>query len=73
MPGFTEIVPMRLDSNNHAWLADLAAKHEAQRLIAPAPNRLGAYTIEMDLLGNLKRIYYFAKRMARAVAKNVDS
>ena len=47
-------------------LADSAALHEAQRLVAQEPNRLPAYTLEMDLLENLKRIYYFAKRMARA-------
>jgi phosphate:Na+ symporter len=46
-------------------LADSAALHEAHRLVAEEPNRLPAYTMEMDVLENLKRVYYFAKRMAR--------
>ncbi len=49
-------------------LADSAALHEAQRLVAEEPNRLPAYTVEMGILENLKRIYYFTKRMARAAA-----
>ena len=47
-------------------LAESAAQHEIRRLVADEPNRLAAYTVETDLLQNLKRIYYFAKRMARA-------
>ncbi len=44
-----------------------AASHEARRLVAEEPNRLEAYTIEMDVLENLKRVFYFTKRMARVV------
>lgn len=47
-------------------LADAAALYEAKRLIAEEPNRLQAYTIEMDTIEKLKRIYYFAKRISRA-------
>ncbi len=49
-------------------LAESAALHEARRLVAEEPNRLPAYTVEMGVLENLKRIYYFTKRMARAAA-----
>ena len=49
-------------------LADSAAIHQAQRLMAEEPNRLPAYTVEMGILENLKRIYYFTKRMARPAA-----
>jgi len=42
-----------------------AALHEARRLVAKEPNRLAAYTLEIDILEQLKRIYYFAKRMAK--------
>ena len=49
-------------------LASSAAIHEAQRLVAEEPNRLPAYTVEIGILENLKRIYYFTKRMARAAA-----
>ncbi len=48
-------------------LADSAALHQAQRLVADEPNRIPAYTIEMDIVEKLKRIYYFAKRMAKTV------
>ena len=46
---------------------DDAALHEAKRLVAEEPNRIPAYTIEMDIIEKLKRIYYFAKRMAKTV------
>ncbi len=53
-------------------LADSAALHQAGRLVAEEPNRLPAYKVEMDMLQNLRRIYYFAKRMARAAVPTVD-
>ncbi len=43
-----------------------AARHEAERLVAPEPNRVEAYRFEIDVINNLKRIYYFSKRTARA-------
>jgi len=48
-------------------LADSAAAHQAQRLVAEEPNRIPAYTIEIDIIEKQKRIYYFAKRMAKSV------
>jgi phosphate:Na+ symporter len=48
-------------------IADSAALHQARRLVAEEPNRIPAYTIEMDIMEKLKRIYYFAKRMAKSV------
>lgn len=48
-------------------IADSAAAHQAQRLVAEEPNRIPAYTIEIDIIEKLKRIYYFAKRMAKTV------
>jgi len=50
-----------------AQIADSAAAHQAQRLVAEEPNRIPAYTIEVDIIEKLKRIYYFAKRMAKTV------
>ena len=44
-----------------------AALHAARRLVAEEPNRLAAYTIEVDMLEHLKRVYYFSKRMSRGV------
>ena len=49
-------------------LSDSAAVHEASRLVAQEPNRIPAYTIEIDIIEKQKRIYYFAKRMAKTVA-----
>jgi len=48
-------------------LADSATLHEAQRLVADEPRRLETYSLEVDILKNQKRVYYFAKRMARGV------
>ncbi len=46
---------------------ELAEEHQAKRLIVDAPNRIEAYSIEMEAIEKLKRIYYFAKRMAKTV------
>jgi phosphate:Na+ symporter len=62
------VVEMKEEINR---LADSAAMHQAERLVAEEPGRLPAYKIEMDVLQNLKRIYYFAKRMARAALPTV--
>jgi phosphate:Na+ symporter len=59
----SEVIEMKDGINR---LADSAALHEARRLVAAEPGRLAAYAMEVDLLENLKRIYYFCKRMARA-------
>ncbi len=48
-------------------IADSAAAHEAHRLVAEEPNRIPAYTLEIDIIEKQKRIYYFAKRMAKTV------
>ena len=50
-----------------ARLADEAGIHGAKRLVADEPNRLAAYTREMELVERIKRIYYFAKRIAETV------
>ena len=42
-----------------------AAAHEATRLVADAPDRIAHYRFEIDVIAALKRIYYFAKRIAR--------
>jgi phosphate:Na+ symporter len=48
-------------------LADSAATHQARRLVADEPNRIAAYTIEIDIIEKQKRIYYFCRRMAKTV------
>lgn len=53
-------------------LAKSASAHQAKRLVADEPNRLPAYTVEMDILENLRRVYYFCRRMARAALQDRD-
>jgi phosphate:Na+ symporter len=48
-------------------MADSAAAHQVRRLVAAEPKRIPAYTIEIDIIEKQKRIYYFAKRMAKSV------
>jgi phosphate:Na+ symporter len=40
--------------------------HQTERLVADEPNRVATYRFELDLLTNLKRVYYFARRIARS-------
>jgi phosphate:Na+ symporter len=58
------VIGMKEEINS---IADSAAAHEARRLIAEEPNRIPAYVLEVDLIEKQKRIYYFAKRMAKTV------
>jgi phosphate:Na+ symporter len=60
----SEVIGMKAEINR---LMSSAALHQARRLVAEEPNRLSAYTVEMDIIEKLKRIYYFAKRMAKTV------
>ena len=46
--------------------ADALAEHYARRLVAPEDNRVELYRLETDVVANLRRIYYFARRTARA-------
>ena len=48
-------------------LAEDAERHLLKRLVAAEPGRIAVFRIESDLLENLKRIYYFTKRIARAI------
>jgi phosphate:Na+ symporter len=59
-----EVIAMKGDIGH---LMESAAMHESRRLVAEEPNRLAAYTLEIDIIEKLKRIYYFAKRMAKSV------
>ncbi|MCG6938637.1 MAG: Na/Pi cotransporter family protein [Gammaproteobacteria bacterium] len=53
-------------------LTDWATIHQADRLVADEPNRLSCYTVEVDIIEKLKRIYYFAKRMAKTVVAETE-
>lgn len=58
------VISMKGIIQNQVYTAE---QHEAQRLIASEPNRLAAYSVEMEVIEKLKRIYYFAKRMAKTI------
>ena len=45
--------------------AQAIAEHYRMRLTAPDENRIELYRFETDLVANLRRIYYFARRTAR--------
>ncbi|QIK37016.1 Na/Pi cotransporter family protein [Caldichromatium japonicum] len=46
-------------------IAASAAAHEARRLVASEPNRIPAYTLEVEIIEKLQRIYHFARRIAK--------
>jgi phosphate:Na+ symporter len=48
-------------------LTDAAASKQAMRLASDEPNRVQAYTIEVDVVEKLKRIFYLSRRMAQTV------
>lgn len=56
-----------------AALAHQAAEHGAHRLTAREPNRLHSVTREMEVIERLRRIYYFAKRIARGVLEQAGA
>ncbi len=56
------VVDMKTEVNQ---MAEMASLHEVKRLVADEPRRLETYTLEVDVLKYLKRVYYFSKRMAR--------
>lgn len=56
------VVKMKRDVNS---LERAAAAHQAERLVADAPDRVANYRLEVDVIATFKRIYYFTKRIAR--------
>jgi phosphate:Na+ symporter len=60
-----EVMAAKLEIN---WLANEAERHLARRLTADEPHRLAAFRIESEIIEYLKRVYYFAKRIAKVTA-----
>jgi phosphate:Na+ symporter len=46
-----------------------ADEHLSKRLVAGEPNRLVAFRLESEIIEYLKRMFYFAKRIAKLVAE----
>ena len=51
-------------------LAGLAELHLSRRLSAGEPNRLATFRLESELMEYLRRMYYFAKRVAKLVGED---
>jgi phosphate:Na+ symporter len=51
-------------------ISHTAAAHQAQRLVADEPLRMKTYAIEMDIIERIRRVYSYAKRLARTVDSN---
>lgn len=60
-----EVIGAKTELNR---LADETEAFLAQRLQADAPDRLLLFRFETELIEYLKRVYYFAKRIAKTVA-----
>jgi phosphate:Na+ symporter len=54
-------------------LADEADQHLSHRLVADEADRLSLFRLETDIIENLKRLYYFAKRIAKIVVDDPAS
>ena len=48
-------------------LSNRAENHLSKRLVAGEPNRLTAFRLESEIIEYLKRMFYFAKRIAKLV------
>ena len=56
------VADMKSDINAKA---QVIAEHHARRLAAPDAHRVELYRFETDVVTNLRRVFYFAKRTAR--------
>jgi phosphate:Na+ symporter len=60
------VLSMKSDINRLVAQADL---HQAKRLVSEDSGKFEAYSVEVDIIEKLKRIYYHAKRMAKTVVE----
>jgi phosphate:Na+ symporter len=60
------VISMKEDMNRLAEQADL---HQVQRLVSEDSGKFEAYSVEVDIIEKLKRIYYHARRMAKTVVE----
>lgn len=54
-------------------LAERAAWHQAERLVVPEGGRVLAYAVETDMVEGLRRVFYYAKRIAHHVLEEERS
>ena len=60
------VILMKEDVNRLEAKADL---HQAQRLVSEDSGKFEAYSVEVDIIEKLKRIYYHALQMAKTVVE----
>ena len=60
------VLSMNADLNRLGEQADL---HQVQRLVCEDSGKFEAYSVEIDIIEKLKRIFYHAKRMAKSVVE----
>ena len=58
------VIDMKADMDN---LVNQANKHQAQRLVSEDSGKFEAYSLEVEIIEKLKRIYYYANHIASAV------
>jgi len=63
--GFAKrVISMNVDIDH---LAEQANKHQAERLVSEDSGKFEAYSLEVEIIEKLKRIYYHAKHVAKSV------
>jgi len=62
----TRVISMKSDMNR---LVEQAGMHQAKRLVSEDSGKFEAYSVEVDIIEKLKRIYYYANRMAKTVVE----
>ena len=61
------VIEMNEEMDRLAVQADL---HQAQRLVCEDSGKFEAYRVEVEILEKLKRIYYYANRMAKTLVED---
>jgi len=57
---------MKVDLNR---LVEKAQWHQAERLVSEDSGKFEAYSVEVEIIEKLKRIYYYSRRMAKTVVE----
>ena len=65
----TRVIAMKSDLNR---LVEQANLHQAKRLVSEDSGKFEAYSVEVDIIEKLKRIYYYASRMAKTVLETEE-
>ena len=69
-----DMAEMVIDAKSElSTLAADAERHLARRLVADEEDRLALFKIETEIIEYLKRVYYFAKRIAKSIVEEDNS